>query len=397
MAVLARILGDIDRAEDALQEAFVSALRRWPRDGVPSRPGAWIITTARNRAIDVLRAERTRAGSEEARARALEGATPDPLEHIAADAPIPDERLGLIFACCHPALALEAQVPLTLRLVAGLTVPEIGRALLLPDATVAQRLARAKRKIRDARIPVAEPPADELPARIGAVLAVLYLTYAEGYAATGGDALRRDDVAAEAIRLAGVLVALMPDEAEPTALLALMTLHHARRAARTAADGSLVLLRDQDRALWDREGIARGTALVERALRMRRPPGPYALQAAIAALHAEAPDAASTDWPQILALYDVLMHTAPTAVVALNRAVALAEVRGPEAGLAEVEALAAGDALRGYGPLHAARADMLRRLGREADAREAYRRAAELVANPSERAFLAARADAAAP
>lgn len=394
MAVLARVLGDIDRAEDAIQEAFVTALRRWPRDGVPSRPGAWIITTARNRAIDAIRAERTRAGSEQARARALEGVTPDPLDDIAADAPIPDERLGLIFACCHPALALEAQVPLTLRLVAGLTVAEIGRVLLLPDATVAQRLARAKRKIRDAGIPVAEPPAEALPARIGAVLAVLYLAYAEGYAATGGDALRRDDVAAEAIRLAEVLVALMPDEAEPAALLALMTLHHARRAARAGADGSLVLLRDQDRALWDRDAIARGTALVERALRMRRPPGPYALQAAVAALHAGAPDAASTDWPQILALYDVLMRTAPTAVVALNRAVALAEVRGPQGGLEAVEALAAGDALRGYGPLHAARADMLRRLGREAEAREAYRRAAELVANPSERAYLASRADA---
>ena len=386
MAVLARVLGDIDRAEDAIQEAFVTALRRWPRDGVPSRPGAWIITTARNRAIDAIRAERTRAGSERARARALEGVTPDPLDDIAADAPIPDERLGLIFACCHPALALEAQVPLTLRLVAGLTVAEIGRVLLLPDATVAQRLARAKRKIRDAGIPVAEPPAAALPARIGAVLAVLYLAYAEGYAATGGDALRRDDVAAEAIRLAEVLVALMPDEAEPAALLALMTLHHARRAARAGADGSLVLLRDQDRALWDRDAIARGTALVERALRMRRPPGPYALQAAVAALHAGAPDAASTDWPQILALYDVLMRTAPTAVVALNRAVALAEVRGPQGGLEAVEALAAGDALRGYGPLHAARADMLRRLGREAQARAAYRRAAELVAHPSERA-----------
>jgi len=259
---------------------------------------------------------------------------------------------------------------------------------------VAQRLVRAKRKIRDAAIPIGEPPAEELPERIDGVLAVLYLTYSEGYSATGGPDLLRDDVAEEAIRLADALRALMPDEAEPLALLALMTLHHARRRARAAADGALVLLPDQDRSLWDRAAIDRGAALVERSLRMRRPPGPYALQAAIAALHAEARRPEDTDWPQILALYDELMRRTPTPVVALNRAVALAEVRGPEAGLVEVEALADLEELAAWGPLHAARADMLRRLGRSGEAAAAYRRAAELTGSAAESAFLAARGDA---
>ena len=397
VATLTRILGDIDRAEDAIQDAFAIATDRWPREGTPRRPLAWIVTTARNRAIDAIRAERTRSVSEAARLRLLEGTAPDDLDSLSTDTPIPDERLGLIFACCHPSLALDARVPLTLRLVAGLTVPEIGRALLLPEATVAQRLVRAKRKIRDAAIPIGEPPADELPERIGGVLAVLYLTYTEGYSATGGSGLRRDDLAEEAIRLADALRALMPDEAEPLALLALMTLHHARRCARAGADGSLILLPDQDRSLWDREAIAQGTALVERALRMRRPPGPYALQAAIAALHTEAERAQATDWRQIVALYDVLMGVAPTPVVALNRAVAVAEVDGPAEALEQIEGLAGHDALSGYGPLHAARADMLRRLGRREEAAEAYRRAAALVANAAERRFLAGRADTAAP
>lgn len=352
------------------------------------------MTTARNRAIDAIRAERTRSGSEEARHRLMEGIAPDDLDIPATDTPIPDERLGLIFACCHPSLALDARVPLTLRLVAGLTVPEIGRALLQPEATIAQRLVRAKRKIRDAAIPIGEPPADELPERIDGVLAVLYLTYSEGYTATAGPGLRRDDLAEEAIRLAASLRGLMPDEAEPLALLALMTLHHARRAARAGEDGSLVLLPDQDRSLWDREAIDRGREMVERALRMRRPAGPYALQAAIAAVHADAGRAGDTDWPQILALYDALMRRTPTPVVALNRAVALAEVHGPAAGLEEVEALSGVEALASWGPLHAARADMLRRLGRTDEAAASYRRAAELTGSAAQSAFLAARGDA---
>jgi RNA polymerase sigma-70 factor (ECF subfamily) len=392
VALLARALGDIDRAEDALQDAAAVALERWARDGVPRNPAAWLVTTARNRAIDRIRAEGTRSRSEEARARTFEEAAID--IPFADDPPIPDERLALVFACCHPSLAMEARVTLTLRLVAGLTVPEIARALLTEPATVAQRLVRAKRKIRDAGIPIAEPPRERLPERIDGVLAVLYLVYTEGHTATAGATLRRDDVAEEAIRLAEVLHGLMPDEAEPAALLALMLLHHARREGRTGPDGRLVLLADQDRTRWDRAAIARGCALVERALRMRRPPGRYAVEAAIAAVHAEAPTAAATDWPQIVGLYDVLRAVAPSPVADLNRAVAVAEVEGPRAGLDEVDALVAGGRLDGYAPLHAARADMLRRLGRHDAAAAAYGRAAELSENPAERAFLAARAQA---
>ncbi len=307
---------------------------------------------------------------------------------------IPDERLGLIFACCHPALARDAQVPLTLRLVAGLTVPEVARSLLLPPATVAQRLVRAKRKIRDAGIPLEVPPAERLPERLDVVLTVVSLVFTEGYVATGGPGLRRDDLAEEAIRLGRILAELMPDEAEPAGLLALMTLHHARRAARAGEGGGLVLLEQQDRALWDREAIARGVAGVERALRMRRPPGRFALQAAIAAVHAEAPSAAATDWPQILALYDELMRRAPSPVVALNRAVAVAQVHGPDVGLELVDGLVCGEALRGYAPLHAARADMLRRLGRADEAGAEYALAAALTDNPAERAFLEERSRA---
>lgn len=398
MAVLARVLGDIDLAEDAVQDAYMVAIARWARDGPPVRPLAWIITTARNRAIDRLRRERTRRESEIARARHLEQHAMEMIPDDLDDARIPDERLGLIFACCHPALAREAQVPLTLRLVAGLTVAQVARALLLPPATVSQRLVRAKRKIRDAGIPLEVPAGERLPERIDAVLTVLYLVFTEGYTATEGPGLRRDDVADEAIRLARILRELMPDEAEPTALLALMTLHHARRAARADARGDLVLLADQDRTLWDRAAVADGVALVERALRMRRPPGPFALQAAIAALHAEAPTAAATDWTQILSLYDALMCRTPSPVVALNRAVAAAEVHGPQAGLDLVDRLADARALDGYAPLHAARADMLRRLARHAEAADAYALAARLSANPAERAFLERRlADVAAP
>ncbi|HSJ73003.1 MAG TPA: sigma-70 family RNA polymerase sigma factor [Miltoncostaeaceae bacterium] len=396
LAILARALGDIDRAEDALQDAYAAALARWPRHGTPDAPLAWILTTARNRAVDRLRRERTRRASEAARARDLylqeraEEMIPDGID----EAEIPDERLGLIFACCHPALARHAQVPLTLRLVAGLTVPEVARSLLLPPATVAQRLVRAKRKIRDAGIPLEVPPAERLPERLDVVLTVVSLVFTEGYVATRGPGLRRDDLAEEAIRLGGILVDLMPDEAEPAGLLALMTLHHARRAARVGADGDLVPLGDQDRGLWDRDAIARGVARVERALRMRRPPGRFALQAAIAAVHAEAPSAAATDWPQILGLYDELMRRAPSPVVALNRAVAVAQVEGPEAGLELVDGLAAGGGLAGYAPLHAARADLLRRLGRAGEAAAEYALAAGLTGNPAERAFLEERSRA---
>ncbi len=391
IAILARRLGDIDRAEDALQDALAAAAERWPRDGVPPNPEAWLLATARNRAIDRIRRERTRAATERARARLAEDAALDALDDGDEAAAIPDERLGLIFACCHPALAPEAQVPLTLRLVAGMEQAAVARALLLPEATVAQRLVRAKRKIRDARIPLAEPSPAELPARLDAVLTVLSLVFTEGHVASTGEGLTRDDVAEEAIRLAEALHALMPDEAEPAALLGLMLLTHARRAARTAPDGSLVLLADQDRRRGDRASIARGRSLTERALRMRRPPGRHALEAAIAAVHADAARAEDTDWAQIALLYDALLAVRPTPVVALNRAVAVAERDGAATALPLVEALAG--ALDGYAPLHAARADLLRLLGRAEEARAAYARAAALTGNARERTFLRRRAD----
>lgn len=389
VAILSRRLGDIDRAEDALQDALVAAAERWPRDGVPANPEAWILTTARNRAIDRIRRERTRAASERARARV----TPDveeAMDDIDDHTPVPDERLSLIFACCHPALSPEARLPLTLRLVAGMEQREVARALLLPEATVAQRLVRAKRKIRDAGIPIAEPPPERLPERLDGVLTVVYLIYTEGHTATGGDGLRRDDVAEEALRLGGLLHALMPDEAEVAGLLALMTLHHARRAARADAAGGLVLLADQDRGLWDAAAIGRGRSLTERALRMRRPPGRYALEAAIAAVHSEAPHPQDTDWAQIVLLYDALLRVVPTPVVALNMAVAVAERDGPEAALPLVDRVAGP--LDAYAPLHATRADLLRRLGRDDEARRAYERAAALTGNEAERRFLSDRA-----
>ncbi len=370
-----------------MQDAYAVALDRWPQDGVPSAPGAWILTTAKRRAIDRLRREASLREKQALLARELEDAVRD----LPGEDPemIPDERLGLVFACCHPALALEAQVPLTLRLVGGLTVPEIARALLLPEATVAQRLVRAKKKVRLSGIPLREPPPDALADRVRAVLAVLYLVFNEGYAATSGDALARDDVAEEAIRLARMVHVLLPDEPEPAGLLALMLLHHARRAARTGPGGELVLLEDQDRARWDRGAIGQALPLVDRALIARRPAGPYALQAAIAAVHAQAPSAAATDWRQIELLYGELERVLPSPVVALNRAVAVAMADGPDAGLTAIDALAA--ALDEYHLLHAARADLLRRTGRTAEAAAAYARALELATNAAERRFLAAR------
>ena len=376
-------------------DAYAVALERWPCDGVPATPAGWILTTAKRRAIDRLRREAVLREKQALLARELETAVVElPGEDDGGaggeDAPmIPDERLGLMFACCHPALAAEGQVPLTLRLLGGLTVPEISRALLVPESTINQRLVRAKRKIRVSGIPIAEPPADRLQERLRPVLAVLYLIFTEGYAATAGRALIREDLAGEAIRLARVVQALLPDEPEPAGLLALMLLQHSRRAARLDAAGALVLLPDQDRTRWDRDAIAQAHPLVDHALTARRPAGPYALQAAIAALHAGAPDAAATDWRQIAVLYRELLRVQPSPVVALNRAVAVAEADGPEAGLALLGAI--GGALAAYHPFHTARAELHRRAGRPAEAASAYRRALELVGTAPERAFLEAR------
>jgi RNA polymerase sigma-70 factor (ECF subfamily) len=388
VATLIRFLGDIDAAEEAVQDAFTVAAARWPAEGQPPNPGAWIVTTARNRAIDRLRRESIR-DERHAQAHHLYGTD----DHGADDIPpseetVPDDRLRLIFTCCHPALNQPAQVALTLRLLGGLATPEIARAFFVPEATMAQRIVRAKRKISGARIPYRVPAEAELPARLKPVLAVLYLIFNEGYAATAGS-LIRSDLCAEAIRLARVLAGLMPDEPETQGLLALLLLLHSRRAARVAADGSLARLADQDRRLWDRELIAEGQAIV-RACVQRGRPGPYQIQAAINAVHSLAPSFGYTDWRAILTLYDQLCALTPTPVAALNRAVALAEVHGPAAGLAAVEELRS-DALERYYLFHAARADLLRRLGRGEEAAAAYDTARSLTANPVERAFLEAR------
>ena len=380
VAVLVRVFGDIDIAEEAVADAFTAAVERWPTDGLPPSPAGWIITTARNRAIDRLRREGTRA--DRYAQAALLHVRDEPVE----EGPVQDERLRLMFTCCHPALGRAAQVALTLRLLGGLTTAEIARAFLVPEPTMAQRLVRAKGKIRDARIPYRLPAAADLAGRLQSVLAVVYLVFNEGYAASSGDALVRADLCAEAVRLGRQLAELVPDEPEVWGLLALMLLALSRRPARTTADGLLVPLAEQDRSLWNQTLVAESQALVRECLR-RNAPGPYQIQAAIGAVHSDARSAAATDWPQIVQLYDQLLAIDPSPVVALNRAVAVAEVAGPAAGLALVDALGLGT----YRLFHAIRADLLRRLGRGSEASAAYEAAIELTQNAAERSFLSRR------
>nr|PZN27433.1 MAG: RNA polymerase subunit sigma-24 [Chloroflexota bacterium] len=387
LATLIRLLGDFDLAEEALHDAFRAALEQWPKDGVPANPRAWLVSAGRFKAIDTLRRR--------ARFDASLAALAEQLDHSAQDAAevdeegVEDDRLRLIFTCCHPALSPEARVALTLREICGLTTEEIARAFLVPPSTLAQRIVRAKAKIRDARIPYQVPSRADLPERLDAVLQVIYLVFNEGYAASSGASLTRPDLSGEAIRLGRLLLALLP-EPEVMGLLALMLLHESRRTARTTADGELVLLEDQDRSLWDRALIAEGLALVERALATGSY-GPYTLQAAIAAAHAQAPSVAATDWARIVALYDALAQMVPSPVVELNRAVAVAMRDGPAAGLELIDGILARGELASYHLAHAARADLCRRLGRTEDARASYRRALELAQQGPERRFLERR------
>lgn len=386
LATLIRLLGDFDMAEEALHDAFRAALEQWPREGVPASPRAWLVSAGRFKAIDTLR---RRARFDKALGEIAEQIEQGAHDTGGDDASIEDDRLRLIFTCCHPALAPEARLALTLREVCGLTTEEIARAFLTTPPTLAQRIVRAKAKIRDAKIPYQVPAREELPARLASVLHVIYLVFNEGYAASAGDALTRPDLSGEAIRLGRLLAALLP-EAEVLGLLALMLLHESRRAARTSPEGDLIPLEEQDRGLWNGAQISEGTALVERAL-VAPQFGAYTVQAAIAALHANAPTVAATDWDEIVALYDLLLGATPSPIIELNRAVALAMRDGPEAGLAQIDAILARGDLRDYHLAHAARADMCRRLGRTAEARAAYGQALKLAQQEPERRFLQRR------